>query len=144
MPEVWALILPDRKDEIAAIAAILDSGDYEDSTELAKAVLHKAADLFALRDTHGVAYGLQTDSIWLHMGPYYDVRDANKAAAELQALGMRTATGRILSPVMPEHEEPAANHCANCGHAPQLHNFQGCGIYLNKSKERCPCKTSRR
>jgi hypothetical protein len=77
-------MLTPRKDEVAAVVAILESDEHEDSTSMAKQLLKVIAEVLSKRDGYGVGIGLRTDDMRVPHGPFYNIIAANAHSEELR------------------------------------------------------------
>jgi hypothetical protein len=70
-----------RKDERAAVAALLESGDYPDADSMAEAVLKVAWEALCARETHAIAIRVDgnPDGPTLLYGPFTDQGSAKRA-----------------------------------------------------------------
>ena len=136
-----------RKDEIAAVVAVLESDEHEDSASMAKALVRVVSELLQKRDAFGVAIGLPTDNLRLAHGPYFTVLEAKRVVKEANARGLVAFLAPLLSADSAlREEEEAMNKRCTCGHPVQLHGSAikpkawttlGCGVY--KRNVKCPC-----
>ena len=134
-----------KKEEVAAVASLLTSEDYDTPEDLAREVIRSVYALLSERDGYGVGIGLPTDDLVLPHGPWFNIGDAKRVAAEAQARGLRAFVARLYGPssALPEDVGSVYKIC-ECGHPKSLHGEGkiarvGCGVY-NRSKEQCPCK----
>lgn len=132
------LTLRPRASEVQAVVTLLESGDYETSQDLARAILGTVAGELAKRDTYGVAFGLKTDDLRIPTGPYYDLRDAKSAQKRFEECGLASFTAPLRSPVPPMRDDSVKTLCSVCGHADPLHDSRGCWVYVNRA--RCECR----
>ena len=128
--------LTPRKDEIAAVAAVLESTDYDTVEAMARDVLKAASVLLAQRSSFGVYAELDGEGprVGFSMGPYWTKGDAERALERAATAGMRGFTAALHSV---DTVRPAMDHAAKvcaCGHRPEIHVGKfGCAVY------RCPC-----
>lgn len=108
-----------RKAEINAIAAIIDSDEYESSEQMAYAVIKETAGLLSLRDTYGIAAGFEPGP-GLAFGPYYDARSLQKALIEAQQAGLTARKARLTGVGHLRPVEVRSVLC-ECGHRVELH-----------------------
>ena len=128
-----------RKEEVAAVMQLLESGDYATSQDLAKAIIHTVVDLLAGRDAYGVGFGLKTDDVIVPVGPLYHLTDAKSLQKRYEDCGFRAYIAPLLSPVPRGTTEPPKSTCGVCNHAREFHDFRGCWA-STKREGRCPCR----
>ena len=138
-----------RRNEVEAVVAILESGDFESSAEMSKAIIKAIADELAKRDGYGVAIGLRTDDLRIAHGPMYSILDAKRTVREAEARGLRAFIAPLLGAANALPEEVVATHKrCTCKHPQALHGAAmkpkamtslGCGVYHPRTKVKCPC-----
>lgn len=122
------------------MVALLESGDYETSKDLAKAIIHTLVDELAKRDAYGISRGLGSDDLRIAHGPYWDRRDAEKALKASQEAGLVARGWRLAGPLLPEPERAPVARCEACAHATQFHDARGCWA-MDGSKVQCACRS---
>lgn len=123
-----------RSGEVAAVAALIDSEEYEDAQSLAKAVIEQVYELFQERDWWGLQWGGRA------YGPYADKASAKRASRAFDGLPtvhqLHSAAelGRLAEKVNPTTR---STHCTECGDPRFAHGFSnhaGCVV------RGCKCK----
>jgi hypothetical protein len=131
-----------RSNEVAAVAAILESPEYDDAPSMSKAIVKAVADELLKRDTvvivpQGQPFGY---------GPYWSETQAEKAwTKEIGPSVGDTPAGLLKAYPWAPPEEIAAHVDCTCGHARELHvvknqrggktvSFTECGL------TGCECK----
>ncbi|KJK12551.1 hypothetical protein UB45_07690 [Terrabacter sp. 28] len=138
-----------RKEEVAAVVEVLESGEFEDSASMAKELVKVIATELQKRDGYGVAIGLKSDDLRLAHGMYWTILEAKRVVKEAEARGLVAFVAPLLgaSNALRDEEEATFKRCV-CGHPAALHGSAikpkayttlGCGVYRNKIK--CPCKS---
>ena len=127
--------LTPRKDELAAVAALLESSDYATVEAMARDLIKTVSVLLAQRSSFGVYTELEGPvRAGFSMGPYWTKGDAEKALERAATAGMRGFVAALHSV---DTVRPAMDHTAKvcaCGHRPEMHvGKYGCAVY------RCPC-----
>jgi hypothetical protein len=142
-------VLTPRKDEVAAVVALLEGEEHETAEELAKAILKEVSGLLSKRDSYGVAIGLRTDDLRIPHGPFWTLLDAKRTQREAEARGLVSfiAPLRAATDALREEEIAHSKRCV-CGHPKELHGLSitpravtslGCCVY--KRREKCACAT---
>jgi hypothetical protein len=137
-----------RKEEVQAVVDVLESGEFEDSADMARALVKVIAAELQKRDGYGVAIGLKTDDMRIPHGPYFTILEAKRVVKEAEARGLVAFVAPLLGAgsALREEEEAYGKRCV-CGHPKELHGSAikpkavttlGCATYRNKVK--CPCK----
>ena len=140
-------MLTPRKEEVAAVVAILESDEHEDSTSMAKQLLKVIAEVLSKRDGYGVGIGLRTDDMRVPHGPFYNILDAKRTVKEAEARGLVAFVAPLLGAgnALSEEGEAMNKRCV-CGHPVELHGQSvkpkaltslGCCVYKNKVKCNC-------
>ena len=138
-----------RKTEVDAVVAILESGEYDSSEEMGRAIVKVVAAVLQSRDGYGVAIGLKTDDLRLPHGPYFTILEAKRVVKEAEARGLVAFIAPLLGAANALTEEAEATHkrCV-CKHPQVLHGSAikpkavtsiGCGVFM-KDKTKCPCR----
>jgi len=128
--------LTPRKDEIAAVAAVLESTDYDTVEAMARDVLKAVSVLLAQRSSFGVYAELDGEGprAGFSMGPYWTKGDAERALESAATAGCRGFVAALHST---DTVRPIVDHSpkvCQCGHRPEIHvSRHGCAVY------RCPC-----
>ena len=107
-----------RKTETDAIKELLDS-EWDDESDLIKAIFQKVIDLLEERDCWGVSWGS------LAYGPFWDRRHADRIAKEFDnacfsAPVVSVSTLRVAAAKANPASDP--KHCSGCGHPKFSHN----------------------
>lgn len=125
-----------RKDEIAAVAAMLESSDYATVEAMARDLIKTVSVLLAQRSAFGIYTELAGEGprVGFSVGPYWTKGDAEKALERAATAGM---TGFVAALHSTDTVRPIVDHgvrvCA-CGHRPEMHvTRHGCAVY------RCKC-----
>lgn len=128
-----------RKAEIESLVALLEGGEYETSTDLAKALLKESARLFSERDAYGVAIGLKTDDLRIPHGPFHGKSEAEKVAREARNRGLVAFVAPLVAPSRALSDEEVVTSC-QCRHVKSQHAPKwGCCVTNRQTKEVCPC-----
>lgn len=127
-----------RRNEVEAVAEILESSEFDDKDKMASAIVKVVAAELAKRDALGVAAGFPGEGPVLAVGPFYNAKDVEKYVESAQECGLETRVRRLGSPLPIEPAEPPKSPCAGCTHEPVFHGSWGCGVYLSKNNK-CPC-----
>lgn len=129
-----------KQAEIARIAALLESEEYDTAERLAYAVLKEAAEIVTERQLWVVATEGQP-FLW---GPYWTPDQADKAwRTELG--GITGRAGRVVR-VYPYRftdvdPMPTPNDtCAKCGHPRWRHTTEGKRLFCGRRQDKCPCR----
>lgn len=135
-----------RASEVAAVTAILESDDFEDSKAMARAIVQTVAAELCKRDARGVAAGFEASSPALAFGPYWHKADAAKAVEWARGCGMYAREALLMAPSRAMSRPDAWSGvmmCATCGHHKAIHDPRwGCSIKRNTlrpSPGDCPC-----
>ena len=124
-----------RKEEVLAVATILESPDYATVEAMARDLIKQVAALLSARSSFGVYTELQGPvRAGFSMGPYWAKGDAEKALEQAATAGCRGFVAALHSV---DAVRPIVDHavkvCA-CGHRPEMHVARhGCAVY------RCKC-----
>ena len=123
-----------RKEEVAAVVALLESDEFDTSEGMARDIIKLVADILSLRTTRGVALGMpgQTPPA-MAMGPYYTLRDAKKAVTDAQEAGLQARMARLDGTGSIKAAQVLKKACA-CGHRIEAHAWITCTIV------NCDCK----
>lgn len=139
-----------RKDEVAQVVQLLESGDFETPEQLAGELLKRVYRMFQERDWEVWAHRSEGESLVLLFGPFVGDREAEKLAARA-ALGGRNVIFKLCSPAAMERrlDDPEQINC-KCGHSKLLHEHdkaQRCYFGHMEGPERrqrwvsdCDCK----
>ena len=142
-----------RRNEVAAVEALLNDESFEDGAKMARAIVIAVVDELAKRDTHSVGLGLAEDP-WIPVGPFYGQGDVTKFTAEMAERGWTQIGGRLWSPesFRAEWNEPDPNAPCECGHHKSMHHtgkaqsndVRGCGFPIlikgrKTTNKKCPC-----
>lgn len=144
------MALTPRKDEVAAVVAILESDEHDDSVSMAKAIVRAVSEALSKRDAIGVAIGLKSDDLRNPFGPFWDSRSALKVKAEAESRGLVAFLAPLYAPDSAlSIEAEATNKRCKCGHPKELHGSSitpkavttlGCCVYHRHTKAKCPCR----
>ena len=120
--------LTPRKEEVAAVVALLESDQYDTSEGMARDIIKLVADILSLRTTRGVALGMpgQTPPA-LALGPYYTLRDAKKAVSDAQEAGLQARMARLDGTGSIKAAQVIKRVCV-CGHRTEMHVFVNCAV----------------
>jgi hypothetical protein len=124
-----------RKDEIEAVATILESPDYASVESMARDLIKQVSVLLARRSSFGVYAELEGPvRAGFSLGPYWSKADAERALESAATAGCRGFVAALHST---DAVRPIVDHavkvCA-CGHRPEIHVARhGCAVY------RCKC-----
>jgi hypothetical protein len=128
-----------RKAEIESLVSLLEGGEYETSTDLAKVLLRESARLLSERDAYGVAIGLKTDDLRIFYGPFYGKSEALKVAGAARDRGLVAFVAPLVAPSRALSDEEVVTSC-QCGHVKSQHAGKfGCCVMDKTRKEKCPC-----
>ncbi|OKI45088.1 hypothetical protein [Micromonospora sp. CB01531] len=134
-----------RKEEVAAVVAVLESDQYDSAQAMAKAVIKEVAELLDMRDWVALTHRFgDNGQLGLNWGPFGSAIEAQRLADKL-ALGGRFSVVRLGSPGLLVAnllgaKRPTKDFCANpaCLHAAWTHSALG----NSRGKcvlESCPC-----
>jgi hypothetical protein len=127
---------------VPQLAELLDSGEYESSEDLAKAVYDKSVEIFLAHDLWGLAAGSDA------YGPFTGKVKAT-SAAKFFGLDPERTVKPLLSHtrlVYSDTEIPDDRYCPECQHPCFAHfpkkrkdqTAHGCLVMVNKVQ--CPCQ----
>ena len=117
-----------RKDEVAAVVALLESDQFDTSTSMASAIVKLVADILSLRTTRGVALGMPgSERPALALGPYYTLRDAKRAVTDAQEAGLQARMARLDGTGSIKAAQALKQVCV-CGHRTEMHVFVNCAV----------------
>ena len=116
-----------RKDEVEGVVSLLESDEFDDAGEMAKAIIKLVADVLSQRTTHGVAVGMPGCKPALAVGPFYTVRDARKCVSDAQEAGMEARTHRLSGAGSIRAAQALRAVCV-CGHRTESHVWTTCTI----------------
>lgn len=139
-----------RKEEVAAVVEVLESGEFEDSASMARELVKVIATALQKRDGYGVGIGLRTDDMRLPHGPFFTILEAKRVVKEAEARGLIAFIAPLLGAgnALRDEEEVTYKQCT-CGHPAALHGSNmkpkamtslGCGTYHPRTKQKCSCK----
>ena len=120
------MTLTPRASEVKAIEELLESEDFDSSSELAKAILKLAAELLQDRESFVVGVHLW-DSDWAVYGPYWSQPELNAALKLVQSenvvkvQNIIPATHAAPREHVPEH----VDGCGRCNHPEEAHKDKG-------------------
>lgn len=137
--------LTPRKEEVARVLAILESPDFTDGTDMAKAVIREVHSIFEDREWTALAWRDKVDGSGLSLawGPFTSETEALRFGKRLEVGGMMRAVPLssvgAMDDVVAKTERGKAKFCPNCNHpiGPHLHEKK-----LGQCQIRgCKCKT---
>lgn len=141
--------LTPRREEIAAVAAVLDSDEYETVQEMARAAIKALAVELGKRDWYVMPWSLPGEGGGINYGPFATAAELRRFAGTLPSGGHRAVL--VLGPDRPRGTDDAEVHAGTCrcGHGQHNHvvkNVRGgktsapgeCGVYSARN-QRCPC-----
>lgn len=132
-----------RKDEVAAIAQLLESPDYDSADALARDVIKRVAELFAEREWYALAWRLGPGSPVLSWGPLSSDSEAEKFGSKLSVGGEGISVKLHSTAAMLQRFEDSdiapSTLCGNCKHPHGTHRHEK---RLGKCQVRgCKCTT---
>lgn len=152
------MALTPRKEETAALVEILESGAYDDPTQMAGALLKRSAQLLQERDGKS-GTGLYVVSLGgAPFGPFYTAADAERFTRHADTeLGLEGRTFRLWAPTTYDLDEKhqaqiKAEGCV-CGHTRERHvekkrrqgvQYAECGVWNRSTRAWCPCRNYQR
>ena len=116
-----------RKEEVAAVVALLESDQFDTSQQMGAAIIRQVADDLSRRTTRGVAVGMPGCKPALAIGPFYDVRSAKNCAQEAQEAGLEARMARLSGTGSIRAAQTLRRVCL-CGHRTEMHVFAVCGV----------------
>lgn len=136
-----------RSDEVKAVVAILESGEFDGPEQMAKALIKEIAEWLQVRDWVVLTHVWKDETLGVNWGPFGSEAEATAAANKIAVGADKFRLIPIYSPerVLASYDETRPKDrkgfCLNddCGHASWLHLMDGssrgaCGL------EKCPCK----
>lgn len=141
-------MLSPRSSEVAAVVAILQSGEFDDETAMAKAIVRTVAAELSLRE----AYVLYPPNCPFGYGPYWSETDA--ARAWKKEIGSSFVGKAQLLRTFPWSVQDEQNAGCECGHVKEIHVVRGpknkptkpseCGRIIGGAPCPCPSYTPRK
>ncbi|MDH6462090.1 hypothetical protein M2302_002265 [Micromonospora sp. A200] len=133
-----------RKDEVAAVVAILESDQYNSADAMAKAVIKEVAELLDMRDWVALTHRFGDGQLGINWGPFASESEALKLAGKVGING-KFGTVKLHSPGLllantVGAKRPTKDFCTDirCMHAAWVHsavgNSRGACVL-----ESCPC-----
>ena len=116
-----------RKDEVEGVVSLLESDEFDDAGEMAKAIIKLVADVLSQRTTHGVAVGMPGCKPALAIGPLYTIRDAQRVAKDAQQCGLEARIRRLSGTASIKAALVLRTLCT-CGHRTESHVWTTCTI----------------
>jgi hypothetical protein len=120
-----------RAQEYNRIVEILESSDYQDAKDMAKAILKETIDILSMRDTFAGTHTWQDGSRGLNYGPFYSEADIKSTLQHLAGVGGKFHAVKLYSPgaivandIGKKGWTPWCLH-PECGHAPFMHSMAG-------------------
>ena len=129
-----------RKNEIAAVEAILNDDSYDDGTAMAKAIVKAVVSELSLRDAYVAGVGYPNEGPWLPVGPFWGASDARKFTQKAHDKGQVSQYGILVGPDSLYEDVPDEAPDCTCGHHRSIHTSSwGCCVMLNgREKSNCP------
>lgn len=140
-----------RKSEIEQVAALVDSGDYDDAHQLASACIKTVAELVQARDGKE---GVGLSMVMLQgapIGPFYTEAEAERWATRAKTeLGLEGRVLRLWTPTtytLADKHDIRAARCG-CGHPKEMHlerkkgnkiQYAKCGVWHRAQAAWCGC-----
>lgn len=130
--------LTPRKEEIDGVTAILESDNYANADQMAKALIREVAEMLWMRDWFALTHVNRDGARGLNWAPFSSPVEALNIA-ERVGIGGRFVTVKLYSPGVllanAEGKKGWKGFCQHpeCGHAPFLHLHDGsargaCGL----------------
>lgn len=117
-----------RRDEVAAVVALLTSDDYDTSEQMGRDVIKLVADVLSKRDTLGVRVRFHDPaSPGLSIGPFYDKRSAQKCVSDAREAGMDAFVARLSGTGSIRAAQALKQVCV-CGHRTEMHVLGTCAV----------------
>ena len=123
-----------RKEEIAAVIALLESDSFDSSRDMAAQVIKTVADVLAVRTTRGVAVGMPGKPPALAIGPFYTLADAKRTVRDAQEAGLEARMARLGGTGSIEAAQVLRRACVQCSHPIEMHIFVTCAV------AKCDCQ----
>ncbi|ANT41062.1 hypothetical protein BI024_gp58 [Streptomyces phage Nanodon] len=120
-----------RAQEINAVVELLESDEFEDSKQAAKAIIKEVASILAMRDSFALAHIWQDGTAGLSYAPFGTEGDAKKFGERLGGVGGTAHVVKLVSPeALIANQDGKAGwtpFCLvdGCGHAPFTHSMAG-------------------
>jgi hypothetical protein len=119
-----------RKEEYKAVVDMLESDEYDNADQMAKALVKAVADMLWQRDWQAVTLGFDGKAAWSY-GPFSSESEADKFAQSCLGLGNNVQYRKTLlaSPARVVGHLFGApgvkGFCKTCGHSPFDHGTDG-------------------
>lgn len=123
-----------RKNETAAVEAILNSDQYDDATAMAKAIVKAVAGELDKRDKYLVGLGYHGASPHVLVGPFYGEAEATKFMAAMAERGWTQAAATLWNPDRYRNPE-SEDQCGQCRHERGVHMDQAGLMPSDTSKD---------
>ncbi|WP_328742137.1 hypothetical protein OG436_13995 [Streptomyces caniferus] len=116
-----------RKEEVAAVVALLEDPTFESADQLAKAIYKTAAELLQMRDLFALVHTWQDGHRGLNFGPFGSEAEMKTFASKMAFGG----TGKVVKLYSPgvmlanvDGKKGWKGYCFHpeCGHAPFAHS----------------------
>lgn len=114
-----------RKEEVAAIVALLEDTDYDSASTLAKDIIKECADLFAKRDWYAWIWRENPEAFQFAFGPLSSESEASRLGKKVGLDGQTMilklySTAALLQKV---GELPPSLFCSACEHPDHCHEI---------------------
>ncbi|MEU8327341.1 hypothetical protein [Micromonospora sp. NPDC048839] len=120
--------LTPRKEEIQVVKDILESDEYANADQMAKALIKAVADALWMRDWYGVGTKFREDDpFWLPYGPFASESEALQTVNKYGS-GVVARTTKLYSPgrLVAFHEgKDWPGYCRTCKHDATWHMQDG-------------------
>ncbi|MFE3578166.1 hypothetical protein [Streptomyces vinaceus] len=119
--------LTPRKEEVSAIKAVLESPDFDNADQMAKAVIKEVGEVLQMRDWYALVHTWKDGSRGLNFGPFANEAEIKTFASKI-AIG---GTGKVVKLYSPgvmlanvNGKKGWTGYCqdSDCGHAPANHS----------------------
>ncbi|AWY07627.1 hypothetical protein SEA_YOSIF_63 [Streptomyces phage Yosif] len=120
-----------RAQEYNRIVEILESSEYDNAKDMAKALIKEMVEILAMRDTYAGVHVWQDGKKGVNYGPFYSEGDAEKFVQYLGGIGGKLGLVKLYSPgamqANYEGKKGWTPWCLDpgCGHAPFTHSMAG-------------------
>ena len=141
------MALTPRKEEVARVVQVIDSGSYDTPEAMARDLLKLASEILAERVTWVVGATLGEGPPFYFTGPFYDTRSRDAFARAHKNTGMRFVNVRVGPPnhtLLASYPTPLSP-CVTCGHHQGTHSAKfGCCAFKGptgtRKRDQCDCR----
>ncbi|MFG3223292.1 hypothetical protein ACGF07_00735 [Kitasatospora sp. NPDC048194] len=119
--------LTPRKEEVSAVKALLESEDFDNADQMAKAVIKEVGEVLQMRDWYALAHTWKDGTRGLNWAPFGNEAEA-KSFADKIAIGGTARLVKLYSPGVMlaniDGKKGWKGYCqdSECGHAPFTHS----------------------